>query len=274
MQSRWRKDAFGCRDPRVILQLMSHWQTSLERSRARRARADRARTRPGAPWATPRHARRCCWTPAAVQRRHATSPKTSRGICRWGARARAVAPRSCASCPPARAPSASRWARSRRFTVGPTAAMASRRRNARAPRPTPNRRPPPNTASCSAAAREGRQVQLLQQALGNVKVDGVFGPETEAAVRELPGKPRAERRRHSRLADRGRAARRIGQGARSQLHLSGRSKAPPATAQQPLSPPPPPRQAPPPASCPRKARPRATKRVAQPRCSGCRPRSS
>ena len=30
---------------------------------------------------------------------------------------------------------------------------------------------------------EGRQVQLLQRALGNVKVDGIFGPETEAAVR-------------------------------------------------------------------------------------------
>jgi peptidoglycan hydrolase-like protein with peptidoglycan-binding domain len=30
---------------------------------------------------------------------------------------------------------------------------------------------------------EGRQVRLLQQALGDVKVDGVFGPETEQAVR-------------------------------------------------------------------------------------------
>jgi peptidoglycan hydrolase-like protein with peptidoglycan-binding domain/cell wall-associated NlpC family hydrolase len=32
---------------------------------------------------------------------------------------------------------------------------------------------------------EGRQVTLLQRALGNVKVDGVFGPETEAAVRQF-----------------------------------------------------------------------------------------
>jgi peptidoglycan hydrolase-like protein with peptidoglycan-binding domain len=30
---------------------------------------------------------------------------------------------------------------------------------------------------------EGRQVRLLQQALGGIKVDGVFGPETEHAVR-------------------------------------------------------------------------------------------
>ncbi|HTZ88495.1 MAG TPA: peptidoglycan-binding protein [Solirubrobacteraceae bacterium] len=32
---------------------------------------------------------------------------------------------------------------------------------------------------------EGRQVKLLQEALGAVKVDGVFGPETEAAVRSF-----------------------------------------------------------------------------------------
>jgi peptidoglycan hydrolase-like protein with peptidoglycan-binding domain len=32
---------------------------------------------------------------------------------------------------------------------------------------------------------EGRQVRLLQQALGGIKVDGVFGPETEQAVRDF-----------------------------------------------------------------------------------------
>ncbi len=32
---------------------------------------------------------------------------------------------------------------------------------------------------------EGRQVRLLQQALGSVKADGVFGPETEQAVRSF-----------------------------------------------------------------------------------------
>ncbi len=36
-----------------------------------------------------------------------------------------------------------------------------------------------------SSGAEGRQVQLLQQALGSVKVDGVFGPETEAAVRSF-----------------------------------------------------------------------------------------
>src|ERR1700730_13264065 len=32
---------------------------------------------------------------------------------------------------------------------------------------------------------EGRQVRLLQGALGGIKVDGVFGPETEEAVRRF-----------------------------------------------------------------------------------------
>jgi len=36
-----------------------------------------------------------------------------------------------------------------------------------------------------SAGSEGRQVRLLQQALGGIKVDGVFGPETEAAVRSF-----------------------------------------------------------------------------------------
>jgi peptidoglycan hydrolase-like protein with peptidoglycan-binding domain len=32
---------------------------------------------------------------------------------------------------------------------------------------------------------EGRQVRLLQRALGSIKVDGIFGPETEQAVRDF-----------------------------------------------------------------------------------------
>ncbi len=36
-----------------------------------------------------------------------------------------------------------------------------------------------------AEGSEGRQVQLLQRALGAIKVDGVFGPETEAAVQQF-----------------------------------------------------------------------------------------
>src|SRR6202041_2986475 len=32
---------------------------------------------------------------------------------------------------------------------------------------------------------EGRQVRLLQLALGGIKIDAIFGPETEAAVRDF-----------------------------------------------------------------------------------------
>ncbi|MGH2903214.1 MAG: peptidoglycan-binding protein [Solirubrobacteraceae bacterium] len=51
--------------------------------------------------------------------------------------------------------------------------------------------PPPEPATTTehvivlSYGSEGRQVQLLQQALGSIKVDGIFGPETEAAVRSF-----------------------------------------------------------------------------------------
>ena len=47
---------------------------------------------------------------------------------------------------------------------------------------------PPTTTEHSivlSEGAEGRQVQLLQRALGNIKVDGVFGPETQEAVQKL-----------------------------------------------------------------------------------------
>jgi peptidoglycan hydrolase-like protein with peptidoglycan-binding domain len=47
---------------------------------------------------------------------------------------------------------------------------------------------PPTTTEHSiilSEGSEGRQVSLLQRALGDVKVDGAFGPETEAAVQKF-----------------------------------------------------------------------------------------
>ncbi len=47
---------------------------------------------------------------------------------------------------------------------------------------------PPTTTEHSILlleGSEGRQVQLLQRALGGIKVDGVFGPETEEAVQKF-----------------------------------------------------------------------------------------
>ena len=101
------------------LAVLDPWDASLERSRARRERAGRSGRRNASPRAhvahavgDPRRAQRSCAT-------RATSPKSSRGSSRWGARARAGAPPSCGSCPRARGRSGSRSALSRRSPSDP-----------------------------------------------------------------------------------------------------------------------------------------------------------
>src|SRR5207245_8647158 len=72
------------------------------------------------------------------------------------------------------------------LTVGPTASIAdgpAAAASSGAPVPEP-----PTTSEHGIVLQfesEGRQVALLQRALGGIKVDGVFGPETEAAVRQF-----------------------------------------------------------------------------------------
>lgn len=70
------------------------------------------------------------------------------------------------------------------LTVGPTASLASGQATG-----TPATSPGPTTTTehviVLSSGSEGRQVKLLQQALGAIKVDGVFGEETEAAVRSF-----------------------------------------------------------------------------------------
>lgn len=69
------------------------------------------------------------------------------------------------------------------LAAGPAAGLADA--SGRVPAPGPRAPEPSTTASHHLTLRdgsEGRQVRLLQQALG-VVVDGMFGPETEAAVR-------------------------------------------------------------------------------------------
>ncbi len=68
------------------------------------------------------------------------------------------------------------------LTVGPAASLASGQANVG---PATNPEPATTTEHVIVLSfgSEGRQVQLLQQALGGIRVDGVFGPETEAAVR-------------------------------------------------------------------------------------------
>jgi peptidoglycan hydrolase-like protein with peptidoglycan-binding domain len=70
------------------------------------------------------------------------------------------------------------------FSVGPTASVAA---GQELPETAGNPEPATTTehSIVLSSGAEGRQVQLLQQALGNLTVDGVFGPETEEAVRSF-----------------------------------------------------------------------------------------
>jgi peptidoglycan hydrolase-like protein with peptidoglycan-binding domain len=69
------------------------------------------------------------------------------------------------------------------LTVGPAASIAS----GQSSNTTGNPEPATTTENVIILTEgsEGRQVQLLQSALGGISVDGIFGPETEAAVRQF-----------------------------------------------------------------------------------------
>jgi peptidoglycan hydrolase-like protein with peptidoglycan-binding domain len=70
------------------------------------------------------------------------------------------------------------------LSAGPTASLAEASATG-SPSAPPNPEPPTTTEHTVTLSfgSEGRQVRLLQQALSGIKVDGVFGPETEEAVR-------------------------------------------------------------------------------------------
>ncbi|HEY1458071.1 MAG TPA: peptidoglycan-binding protein [Solirubrobacteraceae bacterium] len=71
------------------------------------------------------------------------------------------------------------------LTAAPTASLAETSGSSQATG-TPNPEPPTTTEHTVvlSAGSEGRQVRLLQQALG-IGVDGIFGSETESAVRQF-----------------------------------------------------------------------------------------
>src|SRR5437588_3879037 len=71
------------------------------------------------------------------------------------------------------------------LTVGPTTSLADGPSGASH---LASAAEPPTTSEHSivlSLESEGRQVELLQRALGGIKVDGAFGPETEEAVRRF-----------------------------------------------------------------------------------------
>jgi peptidoglycan hydrolase-like protein with peptidoglycan-binding domain len=69
------------------------------------------------------------------------------------------------------------------LTVGPATGIASGSTSTA----TGNPEPATTTENVIVLTEgsEGRQVQLLQKALGGLKVDGIFGPETQAAVEQF-----------------------------------------------------------------------------------------
>ena len=69
------------------------------------------------------------------------------------------------------------------LTVGPTASIADGTASASASSSGPEPTTTTEQSVTLSSGSEGRQVQLLQQALGGITVDGVYGPETEQAVR-------------------------------------------------------------------------------------------
>jgi peptidoglycan hydrolase-like protein with peptidoglycan-binding domain len=71
------------------------------------------------------------------------------------------------------------------FTVGPAASLAAGQETINSASPNPEPATTTEHSIVLSSGAEGRQVQLLQQALGSITVDGVFGPETEEAVRSF-----------------------------------------------------------------------------------------
>ncbi len=156
-----------------------HWNASLERSRARRARAVRGRQRTGttgsASLALLLDARSGLRQPRDLAEEEPWHLSLGRSRARRRAAELRFVPAS------SRAKRASLGALVA-FTVGPTASIAAGQETA-----APGAEPATTTehSIVLTSGAEGRQVQLLQQALGNVKVDGTYGPETEEAVRSF-----------------------------------------------------------------------------------------
>jgi peptidoglycan hydrolase-like protein with peptidoglycan-binding domain len=163
------------------LAVLDHWSTSLERSRSRRARAERGRLRRGAHSSSSLAALLDARGTLGQPRDLADEAPWQLSLGRSRARRRAAQLHFVPAGSRAKRISLGALAA---LTVGPTASLAS---GQSASGPVANPEPATTTEHVIvlSSGSEGRQVQLLQKALGTVKVDGVFGPETEAAVRSF-----------------------------------------------------------------------------------------
>jgi peptidoglycan hydrolase-like protein with peptidoglycan-binding domain len=164
----------GC--PRDLA-VLEHWSSSLQRSRARRERAGRGRTRPDAP---PEDVSILALLnpQAAIERDLADDEAWQLSLGRSRSRRRAQELQFVPASSRAKRVSLGALAA---LTVGPTASIASGSTTSAV-----NAEPATTTEHVIVLTEgaEGRQVQLLQRALG-INADGVFGPETEEAVKSF-----------------------------------------------------------------------------------------
>ena len=168
----------GC--PRDLAAL-DPWKASLERSRARRGRSKRGRNRAAVRPAPTLAALLDARDGVVAERDLADVEAWELSLGRSRARRRAAELRFVPAGSRAKRASIGALAA---FTVGPTASLASGSAvNASAPNPGPTTTTEHVIVLTSGS--EGRQVRLLQEALGHIKVDGIFGPETEEAVRSF-----------------------------------------------------------------------------------------
>ncbi len=160
-----------------------HWNASLERSRARRARAGRGRPRPNnAPGGTSLALLLDARGGLSAHRDLAEEEPWHLSLGRSRARRRAAELRFVPAGSRAKRVSLGALAA---FTVGPTASIAAGQESLNSSAPNPEPATTTEHSIVLSSGAEGRQVKLLQQALGSVNVDGVFGAETEAAVRSF-----------------------------------------------------------------------------------------
>jgi peptidoglycan hydrolase-like protein with peptidoglycan-binding domain len=161
------------------LAVLDPWEASFERSRARRARARRKRARSSAGTGASLAALVDTRSQLLAGRDLAQEQLWELSLGRSQARRRAADLRFVPASSRAKRISLGALAA---LTVGPTASLADGQATGVA---SPNPEPPTTTehSIVLSVGGEGRQVQLLQQALGGIKVDGIFGPETEGAVR-------------------------------------------------------------------------------------------
>jgi hypothetical protein len=151
------------------------WRASLERSRARRERAGRGRSRRSASTVTPASALIDTGIRLRDARDLAESDLWQLSLGRSRARRRAAQLRFVPASSRAKRVSIGALAA---LSVGPASTLASGQSSVSPS--TPNPEPPTTTEHVIvlSSGAEGRHVKLLQQALGGIHVDGVFGSET------------------------------------------------------------------------------------------------